>query len=309
MPIFFAVQRAVAGISCIRPRGADVRARVHDEARLLADQAVDERRVEADLLRPGRDFLAQRHREALVHVDLGAGAVAGVDAAVPDLAVAGELRGGQQLAVAQAADREVPFAHAFVAQADRDQRQRAGQAGMGGAASRSAGVSGAGLRRQRLRLAEVFGGELAVEVELPGDAGQQLAGCSSSAPRRPANPWPAPAGRAPSSRPRPGPSARPALIASIACTTCCQRGLPPSARSAARTFQASMSSGSSSSLALAVDELGALELVGRLRAAASSRSAGRRWPRPRRRGRAAAPSPSGRPACRRRIRCRSRRGG
>jgi hypothetical protein len=164
---------AVAGISCIRPAGADAGARVHDEARFLADQAVDEGRVEADLLGPGRDVLAQRRREALVHVDLAAGAIAGVDAAVPDLAVAGELRRGQKLAVAEAADREIPFAHAFAAQADRDQRQGPGEAGMVGDHFALRPRQRRRLRRQGLRLAQVLGGELAVEVELRGDAGQE----------------------------------------------------------------------------------------------------------------------------------------
>ena len=55
-------------------------------------------------------------RVALRDVDLGPGALAGVDAAVPDLAVAGLLGRGQQRAVIHAAQREVPFAHAFAAQ-------------------------------------------------------------------------------------------------------------------------------------------------------------------------------------------------
>jgi len=63
-------------------------------------------------------------------VDLGAGAVARVDAAVPDLPVAGQLSGGEQFAVVHAAQREVPFAHALAAQADVDQQQRAYETGI-----------------------------------------------------------------------------------------------------------------------------------------------------------------------------------
>src|SRR6185369_11863739 len=134
-----------------------------------------ERRIEADLLRARRDVLAQRRRVALLDVDLAARLLAGVDAAVPDLALARELRGGEQLAVAQATDRVVPLADALVAQAHADQQQRAAEAGIGGGELELGRRRRRGLRRQRLQLAELFGRERAVVAELRRDRCEQLA--------------------------------------------------------------------------------------------------------------------------------------
>ena len=78
----------------------------------------------------GEHLVAERHRKALLDVDLDARAIAGVDAAVPDLALAGQLRRGEQFAIAHAAQREVPLAHALGAQPDGDQQQRARQSGV-----------------------------------------------------------------------------------------------------------------------------------------------------------------------------------
>jgi hypothetical protein len=84
-------------------------------------------------------------------MSISRGAVAGVDAAVPHLAFAGQLGGGQQLAVVHAAQREVPLAHAFVAQAQRDELQRAHSPGLRrglalGGWSTAAGAAGSAVR-------------------------------------------------------------------------------------------------------------------------------------------------------------------
>jgi hypothetical protein len=78
-------------------RGAHARARIHDEAAFLADQAIDIGRVQPDGL--GALRVAEGHGEALLQ-SMVRGAFAGVDAAVPHLALAGQVGGGQQFAVA-----------------------------------------------------------------------------------------------------------------------------------------------------------------------------------------------------------------
>ncbi len=162
--------------------GADARARVHDEAALLPDQAVDVGRVEADLLALAQHGVVEGHREALVDVDHALGALAGVDAAVPDLALAGQVGGGQQFAVAHAAlvvqvGGVVPFARAFGAQ--RRSRWRRGarlSAGLLRGGGFSSGVSGAGPGRHGGALAELLERQQLVEAAGAGDALEQDAG-------------------------------------------------------------------------------------------------------------------------------------
>ena len=181
----------------------------------------------------------------------------------------------------------------------RDQQQRAGQARVAGGGVALRRRQRRRARRQRLRLAQVFGGERAVEVELRRRC-RSSSSCACSRQRLAVLRIraPAPAGRAPSSRPRSGRAARPALIASIACTTCCQRALPLSARSAARTFQASVSSGQLDLAAAPCrpGALGALELVGRLGQQLHRRLPGDAGPGPGGQVGAAARAPSGRSA-------------
>ena len=156
-----------------------MRARIHDEARLLADQAVDIGRIQPDAPGRGHHVLAERRRKALRQVDLGLGAVTGVDAAVPHLALAGDLRGGQQFAVGHAAQREVPLAHALAAQAQADHVQAPLQAGhahgrlaLGGAGRRGGG-------RQAGAQPQVLAGQLAVEAQRRGDGLHELAGAGA----------------------------------------------------------------------------------------------------------------------------------
>ena len=72
-----------------------------------------------DLERRAEQLHAVGCGEALGNVDLVPGALAGADAAVPDLGIAGLLRGSAQLAVGEAAHREVPFAQALAAQLNK----------------------------------------------------------------------------------------------------------------------------------------------------------------------------------------------
>jgi len=113
-----------------------VRARVHDEAAFLADEAVDVGGVEPDLARALQHRLAEGHGKALGVVHLAVGALAGVDAAVPHLALTGQVGGGEQFAFTQAArgvqgHLVVPFPHTFAAQAQFDGYQRTLQPGVG----------------------------------------------------------------------------------------------------------------------------------------------------------------------------------
>ena len=110
-----------------------MRSRIGDEAAFLADQAVHIGRVQSDLSAAGDHAVAKRHGKTLLGVDDRLGAFAGVDAAVPHLALAGQVGGGQQLAVGHATgvvqgNGVVPFAHALAAQAQRDGGQGALQA-------------------------------------------------------------------------------------------------------------------------------------------------------------------------------------
>ena len=120
---FFGRPARRGGHDLHQARGPHARARIHDETAFLADQAIDVRRVQVDGLAVLHHGFAEGHGEALVKVGHGGGALAGVDAAVPDLAVAGKLGGGQQFTLTHAAflvqvGGVVPFAHAFGAQAD-----------------------------------------------------------------------------------------------------------------------------------------------------------------------------------------------
>ena len=156
-----------------------MRAHVGDEARLLADQAVNVGWVHAHLTRFGQHFIAVGRGEALGHVDLGARALAGIDAAVPDLAFTSQLRAGKQLAVIQATQGVVPLSHAFVAQTQGDELQRARKTGLAaraGALSLSRRRCG---RNQREFDAQFLSRQFAVEVMLCGQLLQGLSrGCA-----------------------------------------------------------------------------------------------------------------------------------
>ena len=145
-----------------------MRAGVGDEARFLADQAEDIGRVQADVPGLGDHLAAKRCREALRQVDFAARAFAGVDAAVPDGLRAGTVGGGKQLAVLHPAQAEVPLAHAFAAQSQCKRLQRSREARLGGGGRAFVRGQRGRQRRQGHRLAEVFAGQLAVEVHLAG---------------------------------------------------------------------------------------------------------------------------------------------
>ena len=108
---------------------------IHDETAFLAYQAVDIGRVEVDGLAAPDHRFPKGHGKALLEIRHGGGALAGVDAAVPDLAVTGELGGSQQFTLAHAAllvqiGCVVPLANAFRTQANRDGVGGAVQAGV-----------------------------------------------------------------------------------------------------------------------------------------------------------------------------------
>ncbi|MPM89137.1 hypothetical protein SDC9_136245 [bioreactor metagenome] len=82
-----------------------MRACIHDEATFLANQTIDVGRIEANVFGMLDHRIAERHRETLVHVHERLGALAGVDAAVPHLLLAGQIGSGKQFAVVHAARR------------------------------------------------------------------------------------------------------------------------------------------------------------------------------------------------------------
>ena len=104
-----------------------MRTRVLDEARFLADQAIDPGLVQAQVARGRMHDVMVRRREALREVDLGLGAVGGVDHAVQHIVAAGEFGGGQQLPLGHPAQLPVPFAIAFEAHVHVEETERAAE--------------------------------------------------------------------------------------------------------------------------------------------------------------------------------------
>ena len=161
-----------------QPGGPDVGACVHDEAAFLADQPVHIGGIKPNGAGAGDHFVFERHRVALLPAHKALGALAGVDAAVPHLGLAGDGSGGQQIAVLHAAGLVqvggvVPFAHAFAAQADADGIQRPRQAGVGVGAGDFLGGGRLRLGRRQHGLPQVFSGQLFVEAIDTGNAAQQ----------------------------------------------------------------------------------------------------------------------------------------
>jgi hypothetical protein len=111
---------------------ADAGLGVGNEARFLADQAIHPGLVQAQALRGRVQDVVVRRREALGVVEFGAGALRGVDHAVEDLVLARVFGGHQQLAVGKFAQRPVPFARAFEAQAQAKNFSARLKAGIGG---------------------------------------------------------------------------------------------------------------------------------------------------------------------------------
>ena len=155
-PIFLAVQRAVAGMICIRPEAPTPRARVHDEARLLADQAVDVRRIEADLARAAPTTSLRN--------GIGKRCSMSISARVRSLVLMqrSQTSRSQASCAAASSSRSPRPRHACSSTRARLRcagRSRSAAARGPGPGSRrrrrvSAAVSGAGVRRQRQRLAE-----------------------------------------------------------------------------------------------------------------------------------------------------------
>ncbi len=158
--------------------GAHARAGVHDETAFLTDQAIDISRVEADLCGALNHRVLERHRKALLEVNQRFGPVTGVDTAVPDLALAGQIGRCQQFAVAHAAalvqvGAVVPFAHAVTAQADLDRVQGAAQADIAASAFLLVGREGLRPGRRADALAQFFQRQLLVKTADARNAGQQ----------------------------------------------------------------------------------------------------------------------------------------
>ena len=114
-------------------RRANVRAGVHDKTRLLADQAIDIGRVQADVTAALHDRLTKGCGETLLEIHHSRRFFTGVDAAVPDGAVTGKLGSGQQVTLAHTATlvqvgAVVPLAHTVGPKANRNRIGRTVQA-------------------------------------------------------------------------------------------------------------------------------------------------------------------------------------
>ena len=105
--------------------GADTGACVGDETAFLAHQAIHIGGIQVDVARANQHFIVKRHGVAVIHIKQ-LGALAGVDATVPDFEFAGPLCNRKFLAVSHApalalgidhAGGVVPFAHAVLAYA------------------------------------------------------------------------------------------------------------------------------------------------------------------------------------------------
>ena len=158
-----------------------MRAGIHDEAAFLPDQAIHKSRVESDVTCFAHHDLAQRHRKALLKINGLFGSVAGVDAAVPHLALASQIGGSQEIAVVHAArgvqvGAVVPLAVAFGAQADLDGVQGALQSGVDQGCGFFLRVECDGPFRQGDGLAQFFERQLFVKTPHAGDAPQQTLG-------------------------------------------------------------------------------------------------------------------------------------
>ncbi len=107
-------------------------------------------------------------------------ALAGVDAAVPQIVLAGQLGGGEQFALVHAArrvqaDGVVPLAHALAAQSQADGGERALQAGVALGGPQLLRLQGFGLGRHRHQAAQFLQRQLLVKAARRGDGGVQLA--------------------------------------------------------------------------------------------------------------------------------------
>ncbi len=108
-----------------QPRSAHPRLDIGDKARLLPDQAVEKSLVHVFGRRGLADGFTVRHGVALGDVHPARHPFAGVDAAIPELLLAGQFGCALHLLVVEPAQRKIPFAHRLVAQVDAEQGQRA----------------------------------------------------------------------------------------------------------------------------------------------------------------------------------------
>ena len=176
---FFCRPAGRGGHHLHQARGTHARARIHDEAAFLADEAIDVGSIQTYLARALQHRGAVGRGVALRHVHHAAGALTGVDAAVPHLLGAGKVGGGQQFTVGHATGLVqiggvVPLAHALGTQAQHDGVQPPVQARVG---TRSSFFTVAQGRRRGWHghaAAQLFQGQLLVKTALAGNALEQF---------------------------------------------------------------------------------------------------------------------------------------
>jgi hypothetical protein len=155
-----------------------VRAGAADEAALLAHQPVHPGIVERLILRCRPHLITIRCEVAQRVVVFVARPIGGGDRPVVIARAHGDLGRREEFAVAHAAQRPVPLAHAFGAQVRGERRPAPGWTA--GCRSRPAAVppgsAATPSRRRHRRPAEFVIGQAAVEVGLAGDLGEQRVG-------------------------------------------------------------------------------------------------------------------------------------
>ncbi len=158
-----------------------MRTRIGDEPAFLADQPVDVGRVQSDLPGAREHRVLVWHGVALAVVGQPGGALAGVDAPVPDFVLACQVGGSQELAVSHATGcvqvgGVVPFTHTLCTQPQRNGRQGTLEPRVGSGGLQLGWRQGRRRRRCGDGLAQLFQGQLAVERVRRSNGLEQFAG-------------------------------------------------------------------------------------------------------------------------------------
>ena len=150
--------------------GAHGRARIHDEAAFLANQTIDIGRVKLDCSSALDHRIVERHRVALAETHELFGALAGIDAAVPDLELTGQISRSQQIAVRHATvvvqiGRVIPLPDPFTAQTQIDRVNAAQQTWVGACPGLFIGIERLRLGCQRHFAAQLVFGQLLIKTD------------------------------------------------------------------------------------------------------------------------------------------------
>ncbi len=151
------------------------------ETTLLADQAVEQRRVDGVVVGAQLHLLSERRRIAQRIVVDAAGLLGGPDRALEPILSSCQLGCGQQLLVAQVGDAPGPFAGALEVEAESVQHQRPRQCWTLGDCLHLARAGGVVAVTLAQRGAQSFVGQQAVEGRLVGQRDQEWRGLAAAA--------------------------------------------------------------------------------------------------------------------------------